>query len=146
MGIISRLGLYRGSAQAPLSGLRIVTTLPQKDFFGGNNLVRARGQTEALRGLGAVIYEFDTASIYSKDLSRIEQQKRDIIEFRPDVAVSTPHAGYIIQGCSLAEPIGGPGASARNLFIDDLEIPVVLFWDHAITQAANYLFRPSPNL
>jgi MoaA/NifB/PqqE/SkfB family radical SAM enzyme len=127
-----------------LSGLRLVATLPPKHFFGGNNLRRAREQIAALRNLGAVVYEFDTAAVYYNDWPKIDQQQREIIEFRPDAAISTPHAGFVIQGCALPDPADLPTRRARNLFIDELELPVVLFWDHALTQAAHYSLRPMP--
>ena len=130
------------SSRFPLLGLRLVATLPPEHFFGGNNLQTAREQIEALRNLGAVVYEFDTAAIYSNDWFRIDQQQRAIVEFRPDAAISTPHAGYLIE--EYFDP-KLPRTSARNFFIEELELPVVLFWDHAITQAARYLLRPWPN-
>ena len=53
-----------------------LTTLPPKSWFGGNNLVRALEHGQALRDLGAAVYEFDTVAMYGNDVSRIEQQKR----------------------------------------------------------------------
>jgi Glycosyl transferases group 1 len=138
VSIFSQAGRHGGGARKPLSGLRVVATLPPKHFFGGNNLVRAREHCDALRNLGAAVYEFDTAAVYAGDLSKIDQQKRDIIEFRPDVAVSTPNAGYVMQGCLFTD------LDRRNLFIDELELPVVLYWDHALTQLSHYSLEPCP--
>jgi len=135
----------RLSRHLPLSGLRLVTTLPPNPWFGGNNFVQARVHTRALRELGAEVYEFDTAAIYANDVDRIARQKREIIEFRPDAAVSTPNAGYIVQGGQRTGRAGPPGSRALNLFIEELELPVVLFWDHGLTQPAHYLLLPTPD-
>jgi hypothetical protein len=97
-----------------------------------------------LRDLGAVIYEFDTAAIYSNDKTKIAQQKSAIIEFRPNVAVGTPHAGYLVQGGQLSDYDNPSLDRSKNLFIDELRLPVVLYWDHALTQAASYLLKPWP--
>jgi glycosyl transferase family 1 len=144
VSILSRTGQPGRGTDRPLSGLRIVTTLPPKHFFGGNNLLRAREHCDALRNLGAVVYEFDTAAVYARDLSEIHRQKRDIIEFRPDVAVSTPNAGYVVQGCLFTD-LDRPNGGSRNLFIDELELPVVLYWDQALTQSGYYSLGPCPD-
>jgi hypothetical protein len=125
--------------RAPLHGLRLVATLPPGQFFGGNNLLRARAQIAALRSLGAAVYEFDTQAVYANDRATVQRQASEIVEFRPDAAIGTPHAGYVVQGGMCDRPAG-----RRNLFIDELELPTILFWDHALTQAAHYLLYPWP--
>src|SRR5438477_342893 len=107
-----------GMSDAPLSRLRLVTTLPPKSWFGGNNLARAREHGQALRALGAAVYEFDTEAMYANDLSRIEQQKQEITAFRPDLVIGTPHGGYVVQGGGRAESTGLPGSRPLNLFIE----------------------------
>jgi len=143
VSIFSRAGRRGEGARKPLSGLRVVTTLPPKHFFGGHNLLQAREHCDALRNLGATVYEFDTAAVYASDLSNIDRQKREIIEFRPDVVVSTPNAGYVIQGCLLTD-LDRPNGGSQNLFIDELELPVILYWDQALTQSGYYSFGPCP--
>ena len=41
-------------------------------------------------------------------------------------------------------PPSSEGSRLRNLFLDELELPVILFWDHALTQAADYWLHPLP--
>src|SRR5262249_22694916 len=112
---------------------------PPRQFFGGNNLLRAREQIAALRALGAAVYEFDTQAVYAADRATVQRQASEIVKFCPDAAIGTPHAGYVVQGamCDRA-------ARRRSLFIDELEFPTILFWDHALTQAAHYLLHPWP--
>jgi len=123
----------------PLAKSRLVATLPPANFFGGNNLRRAQYQIAALRRLGAAVYEFDTAAIYFSDHPAIERQKDEIQSFNADAVVSTPNASYVVQGGLITE-----NDSSRNLFLDDLELPAILFWDHALTQPASYLLNPQP--
>lgn len=113
--------------------------MPPANFFGGNNLKRAQYQIAALRRLGAVVYEFDTTAVYLLDEIAIKRQKDEIQSFNADAVVSTPNAGYVVQGGLITK-----NASSRNLFLDDLELPAILFWDHALTQPASYLLNPQP--
>lgn len=127
------------SKNLPLAKSRLVATLPPAKFFGGNNLRRAQHQIAALRRLGAAVYEFDTTAVYLSDHTAIERQKDEIRSFNADAVVSTPNAGYVVQGGLIFE-----NTSSRNLFLDDLELPAILFWDHALTQPASYLLTPQP--
>ena len=126
----------------PLANCRLVATLPPKSFFGGNNLLKAIGHIEALKALGATVYSFDTEPVYAGDRSKIERQRNEIISFRPHAVIGTPHAGYVVQGGMIATPASPQGY--RNIFFDDLELPAVLYWDHALTQPAHYLLGPLP--
>lgn len=130
------------SPEKPLAHCRLVATLPPKSFFGGNNLLRGLDHVEALKALGAAVYTFDTNAVYTGDRAEIERQKSEIIDFRPDAVIGTPHAGYVVQGGMIA-PASARGRP-RNLFLDDLGLPAILFWDHALTQAARYLLNPVP--
>ena len=131
------------SASRPLSGLRLVITLPPKQIFGGWDLSRAREHAKALRRLGAVVYELDTTAFYYGNLAEIEQQQRHVIEFRPDAAIATPHAGYLLEGARLARG-EFPENRARNLFMDEPRFPVILFWDHTLVHAPRFLLEQHP--
>jgi hypothetical protein len=56
--------------------------------------------------------------------------------------IGTPHAGFLIQEYLLPNYL--QRSCSRNFFIDELELPVVLFWDHAHLQSARYLLQPWP--
>ena len=130
-------------SEKPLANLRLVATLPPRHFFGGNNLLRAHDQIAALKTLGATVYEFDTEAVYTNNQSEIERQTDAIVAFHADAVVGTPHAGYVMQGGMTARP-GDPTRRYRNIFLDDLELPAVLYWDHALTQAARYCLSAWP--
>ena len=124
-------------SRTPLAKLRLVATLPPKRFFGGNNLIRARDQIAALKDLGAAVNEFDTEPVYARNNAEIDRQKREIIELS-----STCRYQYAECRLCRARRDGGEDGdhpeARRNIFIDDLRLPVVLYWDHALTQAAWY--------
>lgn len=127
-----------------LAGLRLVVTLPPPGFFGGLDRRRADDHAAALRALGASVYEFKTEAVYWKDRAALESQISDIRTFAPDAVIGTQHAGYAIQGGMIDDP-DRPAAEPRNLFLDVLELPTVLYWDHVLTQAARYLIPSWPS-
>ena len=124
----------------PLSGLRLVVTLPPRDWFGGVDHARARDQIAALTKLGASVYEFDVASMYMPDRSQLQAQIEGIRAFKPDAVIGTPHAGYAVQGGMANVESGRP----FNIFFDQLDLPTVLYWDHFLTQAPYYILHPWP--
>jgi glycosyl transferase family 1 len=129
--------------RSPLSGLRLVVTLPPPHFFGGLDRRRADDHAAALRALGASIYELSTEAVYRNDKAALARQIAEIHVFAPDAVIGTPHAGYALQGGMIAEPDSGGGTS-RNLFLDLLKVPTILYWDHVLTQAARYLIPSWP--
>jgi hypothetical protein len=129
--------------RSPLSGLRLVVTLPPPQFFGGLDRRRADDHAAALRALGASVYEFSTEAVYRNDKAALARQIAEIRAFVPDTVIGTQHAGYAIQGGMIADPDGGEGTN-RNLFLDILEVPTILYWDHVLTQAARYLIPSWP--
>ncbi len=131
--------------RAPLSGLRLVVTLPPPGFFGGLDRRRADDHAAALRALGASIYEFNTAAIYGKDRVALDSQIADLRNFAPDAVIGTQHAGYAVQGGMIDDP-DHPDDEPQNLFLDLLELPTVLYWDHLLTQAPRYLIQSWPSL
>jgi hypothetical protein len=127
------------SKHLPLAKSRLVCNLAAREFFGRKQSKTSQHQIAALRRLGAAVYEFDTTAVYFSDHAAIERQKNEIRSFNADAVVSTPNAGYVVQGGLIIENI-----SSRNLFLDDLELPATLFWDHALIQPASYLLNPQP--
>jgi hypothetical protein len=122
-----------------------VVTLPPPGFFGGLDRRRADDHAAALRALGASVYEFKTEAIYSNDRAMLEHEIADIRTFAPDAVIGTQHAGYAIQGGMIDQPDLASGRPSRNLFLDVLELPTVLYWDHVLTQAAKYIMRSWPS-
>src|SRR5580700_4061120 len=81
----------------PLSGLRIVATLPPPNHFWGVNLDIAKAQISALRNTGATVYDFDTTPFYNNDVQALHQAIESVRSFNPQAAISSPNAGYILQ-------------------------------------------------
>ena len=131
------------NSRTPLLGLRLVVTLPPPGFFGGLDRRRADDHAAALRALGASVYEFKTEAVYWKNRAAVESQIADIEAFEPDAVIGTQHAGYAIQGGTIDD--AASGEAPCNLFLDVLELPTVLYWDHVLTQAARYLIQSWPS-
>jgi len=127
-------------SRRPLFGLRLVATLPPREWFGGVDFARARDQVAALIELGASVYEFDVTAVYAPDRSEFQAQIDGIRAFKPDAVIGTPHAGYAVQSVTTNTETGRP----RNIFFDQLELPTVLYWDHFLTQAPYYIIHPWP--
>jgi len=121
----------------------VVVTPPPPHFFGGLDRRRADDHAAALRKLGAKVHEFFTEAVYRNDKPALSRQIAEIHAFSPDVAIGTPHGGYAIQGGMIADP-HGDGAN-RNLFLDILEVPTIVYWDHVLTQAPRYLMPSWPS-
>jgi hypothetical protein len=129
-----------------LAGLRLVVTLPPPTFFGGLDRQRAVDHADALRNLGAKVYEFNTEAVYHEDQSAIGRQIEEIRAFNPDAVIGTQHSGYAIQGGMMPTPDPSAHELAQNLFLDVLELPTLLYWDHVIPQSARYLLPSWPSL
>jgi hypothetical protein len=117
--------------------------MPPSHFWWGRDLVSAKSHRHALRRLGAEIFEFDTAPFCRKDFRMLRQQIEDARRFRPDAAVSTPHAGYAAAVKWFEEGASGE-LVASNVFLDVLHLPTVLYWDHVLTQAPMYVMPEWP--
>jgi hypothetical protein len=129
-----------------LSGLRLVVTMPPIEFFGGLDRRRAKDHAAALRTLGASVYEFETAAVYRNDRPALQRQIEDIRTFSPDGVVGTQHGGYAIQGGMMYEPDSSARESPKNLFLDVLGLPTIVYWDHVLTQAPRYVIPSWPSL
>jgi hypothetical protein len=132
-------------ATQPLSGLRLAVTLPPARYFSGCDLAIARDHVFALRQLGALVYEFDTTPAYKGSQSELRRQLDDLQRFQPDAAIGAPHAGYAIQPF-VSRSGGEDGDTAvRHPFLDELDLPTLLYWDHALLQLPRYLVSPWPS-
>lgn len=88
---------------------------------------------DVLRRLGAAV---ETISLPMwQDPSRRFATAWKVKQFAPDLVLSLPNAGYALQFTDSAEE------KANNLFTDILSIPLVLPWDHVLTQAPVYFIR-----
>jgi hypothetical protein len=119
----------------PLSGLRIVTTLPPHPWFGGIDYNFAVEMSDELRALGASVFDLRVGSIITQNDVYIRDAIQTLKSFRPDVAVSLPNALYALQ-CNTAK--------RENIFKDILQIPTIMLWDHGLLQLPQQILGPLP--
>jgi hypothetical protein len=114
--------------------LRIVVTMPPAHHWYGRDLALAKDHAIALRRLGAKVFTFDTAPFFRSDRVALRRQIRDVKNFRPDAVISAPHAisATAIRWC---DESANKEVVGNNVFLDVLQLPTVLYWDHAVTQA-----------
>ena len=120
----------------PLSGLRIVTTLPPHPWFGGIDYNFAVEMSEELRTLGATVFDLHVGSIITQNDVYIRDTIQALKSFRPDVAISLPNALYALQ-CNTPKQ--------ENIFNDILQIPTLMLWDHGLLQLPQQILGPLPN-
>jgi hypothetical protein len=89
-----------------------------------------------LKEMGANLFQIDIARTAVKDSAYIASILADLRDFRPDVALATPNAGYALL---LTDPEG------RHLFRDILGIPTILIWDHGVLQFSREILSSLPN-
>jgi Glycosyl transferases group 1 len=123
-------------AERPLLGLNLAITMPPAHYFGGCDLAIAAQHASALRRLGAIVYELDTTPFHARDRGGIERQVKSLDHFQLDAIISSPQAGYAVDGViSLSEKHN----SIQHLFLDRLNIPTIFYWDHVLIQTPKYL-------
>lgn len=100
--------------------------------FGGHDYDMGVTVRDMFAQLGATIMEFSLSEW------EVPNRRGEIIarirEFSPHFATGFPNAGY-----GLLAQDGEPGSDdADNVFADILSIPLILNWDHILTQAPHY--------
>ena len=79
----------------PLSGLRIVVTIPPWQFFGGVDFNFAVEMTAELRELGATVFELDVGGFCSRNCDYIQDAVEQLKSIRGDEALTLTNAGYV---------------------------------------------------
>jgi hypothetical protein len=121
--------------QRPLAGLRVVVTMPPHTWFGGVDFNFAVEMAQELRDLGATVFDLDTGGFIVHNELYIDGAVEALKSFRPDVAVSLPNAGYALLCTTLDQ---------NNVFLDVLQIPTVMLWDHGLFQFPKLALEPLP--
>ena len=121
--------------QRPLAGLRVVVTMPPHTWFGGVDFNFAVEMAQELRDLGATVFDLDTGGFIVRNELYIDGAVEALKSFRPDVAVSLPNAGYALLCTTLDQ---------NNVFLDVLQIPTVMLWDHGLFQFPKLALEPLP--
>ena len=76
----------------PLAGLRIVTTRPPLDWFGGVDFDFATEMAEELRAMGAAVFELDVRGFIFPNRDYVKAVTQELRSFHPDVAMALPNA------------------------------------------------------
>ena len=121
-------------ARDSLRGLRLAITIPLESYFGGIDRLRALDSAQALRQLGAAVHEFELEEAYRRDRDSVTRQVDAFKGFKPDAVIAAPHAGYALNDLHGSDP-----QYQQNLFLDVLDVPVILYWDHVIPQLPNHI-------
>jgi hypothetical protein len=122
--------------------LRIVVTRPPETWFYGLARQYADLYAETLRAMGATLMVVPIdAFVSERPASAAAALVDEIRSFRPDLAIGLHDAGYAIY-CRLRRR---QDALLTNVFVEWLEVPTVLIWDHALLQFAPILIGPLPD-
>uniref|UniRef100_Q02BJ8 Spore protein YkvP/CgeB glycosyl transferase-like domain-containing protein n=1 Tax=Solibacter usitatus (strain Ellin6076) TaxID=234267 RepID=Q02BJ8_SOLUE len=121
----------------PLTGLRIVVTIPPHVWFGGVDYDFAVEMSEELRTLGAEVFDLEIAGFHSGNANYIAGAIEGLKAFRPDVALPLPNALYALL-CVTRE--------GRNILTDVLQIPTVMLWDHGLLQLPRQILKHQPSI
>ena len=120
----------------PLSGLRIVTTIPPHPWFGGIDYNFATEMSEELRLLGAQVFDLQIGSFVTGNDLYIRNSIEALKSFQPDLSLALPNALYALL-CR--------DAKQQNIFKDILQIPTIMLWDHGLLQLPQQILGPLPN-
>jgi hypothetical protein len=122
-------------------GLRVVVTRPPDDWFYGLAHQYAALYAQSFRDLGAEVLAVPVAPFATQDQEAIRELVGQIRRFRPDLAIGLHDAGYALY-CRAGRT---PQQAPTNLFVDWLELPTILLWDHAMLQFAPILLGQLPD-
>jgi hypothetical protein len=127
-----------------LAGLRLAITLPPRHFFGGVDRFRALDTAEALRRLGATVFEFETHVAYSGDQEVLRSQIDGLKGFKADAILSASQAGYILQA-GMYNHGTDEVFHSQNHFFDVPGLRMIMYWDHVIPQMARFIVNRWPS-
>jgi len=119
----------------PLSGLKVVVTMPPHVWFGGVDFNFAVEMAEELRTLGAEVFDLDVAGFHSGNANYVQNAIEALKRFRPDVALPLPNALYALL-CVTGE--------GKNVLRDILQIPTIMLWDHGLLQLPRQILNHLP--
>jgi Glycosyl transferases group 1 len=123
------------TAMRPLKGLRVIVTMPPRDWYGGVDYRFAVDMADGLRRLGAAVFDLDVTGFNVGDTAYVDDAIAAARSFRADLAMALPNAGYAI----VCRTVRG-----ENVFSDVLEIPTIMVWDHGAIQFAPLVLGPLP--
>ncbi len=130
------------------AAIRPIVAVPPSHYFAGNDRQNALSIIESLKSAFPHIFLFDCDTYLSGSVTECVAQLAAARKFRPNIGLALPNAGY---GLLLDQrPKPDPFLSSSllipqgNVFADDLGLPIVLLWDHLITQAPQFFLGSQP--
>lgn len=124
-----------------LHGLRIVVTSPPERWFYGLAHQYAARYADVLRAGGAEVLAIPVAAFKPGPSGQIRAVVESIRRFRPDLAIGLHDAGYALLCQGAREGDSAPS----NVFVDWLDLPTVMIWDHGMLQFAPLLLGKLPD-
>ena len=120
----------------PLAGLRIVTTRPPLNWFGGVDFDFATEMAEELRALGRRCFRAGHSRLHISEPGLCKSS-------HPGAPVVSPGCGNVAaeRHCTPSLCSSGQG---QNIFRDILQIPVIMLWDHGLLQWPRWCLYPLP--
>jgi hypothetical protein len=122
-------------------GPRVVVTRPPDDWFYGLAYQYAALYAQSLRDIGAEVLAVPVEPFARQERESIKELVDEIRRFRPDLAMGLHDAGYALY-CRAGRT---PEEAPTNVFVDWLELPTILLWDHALLQFAPILLGRLPD-
>jgi hypothetical protein len=122
-------------------GVRVVVTRPPDDWFYGLAHQYAALYAQSFRDLGAEVLAVPVEPFVTQDGAAVRELANEVRRFRPDLAMGLHDAGYAVY-CRAAR---APEEAPTNFFVDWLELPTILLWDHSLLQFAPILLGRLPD-
>ncbi len=135
--------------------VRLVISIPPIHYFYGFDRQNALPILGNLKKIFPNIFIFDCEIFWCGTKSERNNLINSAKLFRPNIGLALPNAGYGIllnfdsQTCfgrsiqkllpEWARVILNWEGASKNILTEELGVPLLLFWDHIITQAADYL-------
>lgn len=141
-------------AAGPDRSIRLLVAVPPRHYFGGNDRENALSIVKPLKSRVPNIFLFDCDVFLSGSKAEFRAQMAAARRFQPSIGLGLPNAGYGLllnrpskdqQLASTREPDDKLHiVPQHNVFTDELGIPLILLWDHLITQAPQFFLGNYP--
>ena len=130
--------------------VRLIISMPPRHYFGGIDRQNALTVVELLRTIFPHIFFFDCDIYLSGSDREFAAHLKAAEAFQPHVGLALPNSSYALilnyrksycRNNLLLDFLRLPGRRQPlgNMFADELGIPIVMLWDHVITQAPKFL-------
>jgi hypothetical protein len=137
----------------PDDSIRLIVAIPPRSYFGGNDWEHALTFVESLKAVFPQIFLFDGDIYLSGSDADLAVHMKAARKFQPNVGLASPNACYGMildkrdtysyytkKKKTLRDFFAFPRRRPTgNIFTEELGVPLIMIWDHLVTQAAQYL-------